>query len=100
MIVNPPFSIKYQFVTKAFDSDLPFIMLLPLQILSTRRGKYVFAGRDFFFGIVSPTPHFVLVKSGVEKETSVGEVMWLFGNFAGRVPEKTTFYPMHFLANV
>jgi hypothetical protein len=76
MITNPPFALKYEFAEKAFASTKPFVLLLPLTCISTKKWMSSFGQHKVFIQILSRCE---FLHNG--KSTNIGECMWLYGNF-------------------
>ena len=39
VITNPPFNKKYEFIERFINIDIPFALLLPLEMMSTKKFK-------------------------------------------------------------
>jgi len=75
MVTNPPFRSKFEFAKKAFDSKKPFVMLLPLSTLSTKKWMSMFKHQKVFVQMLSRCD---FMHDG--KDVSICECVWLYGN--------------------
>jgi hypothetical protein len=76
MITNPPFALKYEFAKKAFASEKPFVMLLPICCLTTKRWMSNFGKQKVFIQMLSSCE---FLQNNVS--ISVADCVWLYGNF-------------------
>lgn len=76
IVTNPPYCLKYQFLSKCIKIGKPFALLLPLDMIATKKWAKITKGHYFYFIILNPVPKFI--HDG--KEVSIGPTFWVFGN--------------------
>ena len=76
MITNPPFALKYEFAKKAFASKKPFVMLLPICCLTTKKWMTSFGKNKAFIQMLSSCD---FLHNNIS--VSVADCVWLYGNF-------------------
>jgi hypothetical protein len=75
MITNPPFALKYEFAKKAFASKKPFVMLLPICCLTTKKWMTSFGKNKAFTQMLSSCD---FLHNNIS--VSVADCVWLYGN--------------------
>ncbi len=83
-ITNPPFSIKTQFLKRAFELGKPFMFLLPLTTLEGKARSELYRKHDF--SIVVPNKRFEFDYEGKTdgKRANRFATMWMGNMIAGK----------------
>jgi hypothetical protein len=55
LITNPPFALKYDILKLCVDSKKPFVLLLPLTMMTTAKWFNMFSKNFFHIQILSPS---------------------------------------------
>lgn len=76
IVTNPPYSIKYEFLSKCLKIGKPFALLLPLDMIATKKWIRITDGHFFYLIVLNPVPKFIY--DG--KEVSIGPTVWILGN--------------------
>ena len=77
LITNPPFVYVREFLFKAFNTGKPFIMLIDINLLSTKAGFQLINAFQYSVEIVVPTPEFF---HNGKWTKCISSCAWLFGN--------------------
>lgn len=78
IVTNPPYAVKHEFIARAVKYGVPFLFLLPLQVLGTLKSKGNLKNCNCSLLPIAPSPSFL--HDGIE--CSIGEVGWFIGNMA------------------
>lgn len=92
MIINPPYCLKFQFLERAFDSGIPFAMLLPTQILSTNSTSRLMNDRNDVAMLI-PVPRPTFTKPDGSKLSL--ECVWILGNITSPVEGAGNYVVRH-----
>jgi hypothetical protein len=75
-VTNPPYCLKYEFLSMALATKKPFAFLIPLASIATKKWYQITKGKLFYFQVLSGNPMFL--HDG--KLVNTGEVLWVYGN--------------------
>jgi len=68
IVTNPPYSIKYEWLKRCYELEHPFALLMPVEMLGTARGQFLFdthaPGIEIIF--MSPRVDFYMPNKGYE----------------------------------
>lgn len=76
IITNPPFNKATEFLEKCYETKKPFLLLLPLEYLSSASRYKIFHEHGVIIYIIFPKPKFD-VKG---KDVDIGGCAWYYGN--------------------
>ena len=76
IITNPPFNQANEFLQKAYDSKKPFLMLLPIDCLGTKKKHLMFHMYGVIVYCIFPKPKFL--HEG--KHVQIDNTGWFYGN--------------------
>ena len=62
VITNPPFSIKYQVIERLLKYDVPFILMLPMSVMTTKKFRRAIGDADVSF--IIPDTRLKYIRNG------------------------------------
>ena len=75
IVMNPPFCLKRQFITKAYESGKPFLAFVPLACVGTVSMASILALHGCELNIIVGQPKFL--HNG--RWINIGEMVWIAG---------------------
>ena len=66
IVTNPPYSIKYEWLKKCYELGRPFALLMPVEMLGTKRGQDLFDEYGIQVIFVQPRIDFYMPNKGYE----------------------------------
>jgi hypothetical protein len=92
LLTNPPFSKKYEFIQLAFETNKPFALLLPLDILVNKRNEQEWMKQKKKLDIILPQPQKCFTKpDGTKVHTEL--CGWFMGNLSDEANGEIRLHP-------
>ncbi|MHA2094578.1 MAG: hypothetical protein ACW98F_08115, partial [Candidatus Hodarchaeales archaeon] len=66
IVTNPPYSIKYAWLEKCYEYEMPFALLMPVEMLGTAKGQRLFDKYGIEVIFMSPRVDFYMPNKGWE----------------------------------
>jgi len=76
MVTNPPFSIKYKWLTRAYLLDKPFALIMPLDVLGSGQAQALFDRYGFEFVFMNKRIDYGMPNIGFEGSSSQFASVW------------------------
>lgn len=92
LITNPPFILKFLFLKKAFESGIPFAMLLPITCFTTVLGSELF--EKYSLKVYAFRRCVQFTHDG--QESGFTDMAW----FVGNIGEKKPFFELYYIDNL
>jgi len=80
IVTNPPYSLKYKWVERCFEFDIPWALLLPVESLGAKTMQEMIKGRDFTIILLNKRVNFKMPNKGFEG-TAQFPVAWFTHGF-------------------
>jgi hypothetical protein len=87
LVTNPPFAKKYEILKFCIETKKPFVLLLPLGMMATKKWHKMFSNDIFHCQIICARLPFI--QDG--RLVNVADCMWVYGNF-GQVKNELNLY--------
>lgn len=65
-VTNPPYSVKYEWLRKSYSLEMPFALLMPVEMLGTAKGQRLFDKYGIEVIFMSPRVDFYMPNKGYE----------------------------------
>lgn len=65
-VTNPPYSVKYKWLEKSYHLNIPFALLMPVEMLGTAKGQKLFNKYGIEIIFISPRVDFYMPNKGYE----------------------------------
>ncbi len=88
IVTNPPYSIKYEWLERCYDLEHPFALLIPVEMLGTKKGQDLF-GRGIEVIFMSPRVDFYMPNKGYEGGGAQFPTAWF--TWGLNLPEQINF---------
>lgn len=83
IITNPPYSVKFEWLARCYELQLPFALLMPVEMLGAAAAQELFDKHGIHVRFVSPRINFKMPRKGWDGKGAQFPTAWYCWNIPG-----------------